>query len=381
MKSSRRLATPLLVMGLVVFLLLGACNKEEPTPTPTPAKAAAKAAPVRVETVKQAPLTFALELTGSVEAGRIAQLASPVEGPVCCVKVREGDSVKGGQVLLNLGHTEGATALVGSLNEDVKKEEDNLTRTRRLVESGAIPGEQLDIATANVTRLRAQLIKAQETTRDYAVRAPWAGMVSKMKVRDGDFVAPRAQLAEIYDPASLVVRLSVPEQEAVGLSLGMPAEVALDAYPGQRFAATITRLYPYLDSRTRSRVAEITLTSSPQLLPGMFARVQVVRETIADAIAVPAYSLVTVSGGAAAFIMQDGKAVRRKLEIGSEVNGRVRVVSGLAPGDKLIVAGQEKLKDGAAVKAVEADGKKIDDGPKPEAIPAPAPAPGQGAHP
>jgi len=369
MKLSRHNTLLLLTAGFALTLLmLGASGKDETTPPAdeksAAAPAAVKMAPVRIETVRAAPLELAIDLTGSVEAGRIAQLASPVEGPVLGVRVREGDRVKSGQILLGMGRTEGATALTDSLREDVKKEEDNLVRTRRLVESGAIPGEQLDIAAANAARVKAQLVKAEETSRDYAIRAPWAGMVSKMKVRDGDFVAPRAPLAEIYDPASLIVRLSVPEREAVGLAMGMQAEIELDAYPGKRFAAHISRLYPYLDNRTHSRVAEITFAESPLLLPGMFARVRVVRETIADAITVPAFSLVTNAGGTAAFVARDGQAVQRKVETGIEVNGRVRIVKGLENGDKLIVAGQEKLKDGAAVKVVESDGRKAAEAPK-----------------
>ncbi|MCK7497484.1 MAG: efflux RND transporter periplasmic adaptor subunit [Comamonadaceae bacterium] len=289
--------------------------------------------------------------------------------------MREGDAVGKGQAVLNLGRREGATALVASLNEDLKKENDNLASTRRLVETGALAGEQLDIAAANAIRVRAQLAKARETTQDYAVVAPWAGVVSKLKVRDGDFVAPRAPLAEIYDPNSLIVRVSVPEQEAAHLALGMKAEVELDAYPGKHFAAGITRLYPYLDNRTRTRTAEFTLTDAPKLLPGMFARAHLVKETIADAISVPAYSLVAAPGGGfAAFVAKDGKALRRKVETGIEADGRVRIVSGLAAGDKLIVAGQEKLKDGAAVKAVEVDGKKAGEATQPATGAAPSQA-------
>lgn len=366
MKSNRNSTRPSLAVGLVLLLALGACSKAEKSAEP--AKAVEKAAPVRVETVKQAPLVLTIALTGSVEAGRIAQLASPAEGPICCTKVREGDAVGKGQAVLNLGRMEGANALVASLREDLKKEEDNLASTRRLVETGALAGEQLDIASASTTRMRAQLTKAQETTRDYAVRAPWAGVVSKVKVRDGDFVAPRAPLAEIYDPNSLIVRVSVPEQEAARLVLGMKAQVEMDAYPGKRFSASISRLYPYLDSRTRTRIAEITVTDVATLLPGMFARAFLVRETLADAITVPAYILVAAPGGAfAAFVVKDGKAARRKLETGIEVDGRVRIVSGLAAGDKLIIGGQEKLKDGAAVKLPETAAGKADDATAPKA--------------
>lgn len=345
----------LIPVGFALLLSISGCAKESKSGETVKEKAV----PVQIETVKKAPLVLTIALTGSVEAGRIAQLASPAEGPVLSVRVREGDQVKRGQVLLTLGRTDGASALVSSLRNDLKKEELNLASTRQLVNSGAIPGEQLDAAVANTSRMRAQLIKAQESTRDYVVSAPWSGVVSKMKVRDGDFVGPRAPLAEIYEPGSLMVQLSLAEQDAAGVKRGMKAHVELDAYPEKRFSGQVTRLYPYLDPKTRTRLAEITLTDGPKLLPGMFARTFLVRETIPDAITIPANSLLTNPGGGfAAFVVQDGKAVRRTLETGAELDGRVRILAGLNDGDKLIVAGQEKLKDGAAVKPPQAGTKK-----------------------
>lgn len=364
----------LLSLGLVLVLAVSGCGKETTPATSSKDNAAEKAVPVRVEIIKKGSLVVTIALTGAVEAGRIAQLASAAEGPVLALGVREGDMVTRGQVLVTLGRTEGAAALVTSLREDLRKEEDNLDRTRRLVESGALAGEQLDIAAANAARLRAQLVKGQESTRDYVVAAPWAGIVSRMKVREGDVVAPRAPLVEIYDPKSLLVRISVPEQEVAGVALGTTATLDLDAYPGKRLSGSVTRLYPYLDSRTRTRVVEIVLVDAPSLLPGMFAHAYLARQTIDGAITVPSHSLVALSGGGSAvFVVQDGKASRRKVETGIEVEGRIHIVAGLSEGDKLIVAGQESLKDGAQVQLPEGGSKSPATAAKP-ATPGDAPA-------
>lgn len=180
-----------------------------------------------------------------------------------------------------------------------------------------------------------------------------------MKVRDGDFVAPRAPLAEVYDPQSLIVRLSVPEQAAAQVAQGAKVKVELDAYPEKHFAGRVVRLYPYLDTRTRTRIVEVSLTDAPTLLPGMFARVNLEQSTIPDAITVPAYSVLAAPGGKSiAFVVQDGKAVRRAVETGVEQDGRVRIVSGLDACDTLIVAGHEKLKDGASVKVADSNSEK-----------------------
>ncbi|MBU3900202.1 MAG: efflux RND transporter periplasmic adaptor subunit [Gammaproteobacteria bacterium] len=355
---------------LALGLALPGCSKTETTAsTPTtpaatvgaastasaPVKAAAKATPVRVETVQSTPWVLRFAVTGSVEATRIAQLSSMAEGPVLSVRVREGDPVKRGQVLLTLGRTQAVSSLAESLREDLRREEDNLARTRRLVDIGALPGEQVDTVAANVTRIRSQLARTQESQSDYVISAPWPGVVSKMIVQEGDVATPRAPLVEIIDPGSLVVRVAVAEAEAAHLRLDVQADVTLDAYPQQTFPARVTRLYPTLDVRTHTRTAELELTKPPLLLTGMFARVSLVRETVPAAITVPSYSLLAAPGGGmAVFVVQDGKALRRKVKIGLEMEGRTLITDGLKPGEMLIVAGQAALKDGAAVQVATA---------------------------
>lgn len=317
------------------------------------AKPAVKAAAVRVETIQPRPMQVGVSVVGSVEAARIAQLSALADGPVLSVKVREGDAVKRGQVLLSLGRSEAVSSLTQSLRQDVAREQDNLARTRRLVEIGALPAEQSDIAAANVTRMQAQLTRNQESLRDYVVTAPWAGVVSKMRVREGDVASPRAPLVELIDPTSLLVRVAVAESDAAQLRLGMPAEVTLDAYPQQTMAAKISRLYPTLDPRTHTRLAELTLLNPPLLLTGMFVRVTLITRTLPDALSVPSYALLSATGGKqAVMLMQDGKAVRQVVKTGIEVAGRTQILSGLQANDTVITAGHETLKDGAAVKLI-----------------------------
>lgn len=353
----------ILTSALLLSLMLPGCSPNETSAPATSAASATaqptvKAVAVQVETVQPRSMGVGVSVVGSVEAARIAQLSALADGPVLAVKVREGDAVKRGQVLLSLGRSEAVASLTQSLRQDVAREEDNLARTRRLVEIGALPGEQSDIAAANVTRLQAQLTRNQESLRDYVVTAPWAGVVSKMRVREGDVASPRAPLVELIDPTSLLVRVAVAEADVAQLRLGMPAEVALDAYPQQPISAKISRLYPTLDPRTHTRLTELTLLESPPLLTGMFARVNIVLHTVPDALTVPSYALLSQTGGGqAVMVMQDGKAVRRTVKTGLEVAGRTQILTGLQPQDLVITAGHEILKDGALVTLVAASDK------------------------
>ena len=313
---------------------------------------------VAAQEVKTMPISRTVELTGSVTATQAARLASPGEGPVQNCRVREGDEVKRGQRLITIGRSGAAAAQVTASAESLKEQAAELNRVKILVQSGAIPGSQLDSARAKFEGARALLAKARESAGDYSVEAPWDGVVSKVLVKDGDFVAPRAPLVEMYDPGSLVIRFAVPEAQSSEVFKGMPVDVHLDAHPNKNFQGKISRVYPDLDTKSRTRTVEAELDYPIALIPGMFARLKLPLQTVADATVVPREAvIVTPNGERIAFIIKDGKALRRKLETGIEGDGRVQIISGLQPGEKVVVAGNEKLRDGMEVKAQGGGGK------------------------
>jgi len=276
-----------------------------------------------------------------------------IRGPV-----REGDEVRRGERILRIGRSGAAAAQVTAAAESLKEQQAELNRVKILVQSGAIPGAQLDSARAKYESAKAQLTKAKESIEDYYIDAPWDGVVSKVLVRDGDFVAPRTPLVEIYDPGSLAIRFAVPETQATEVFKGMPVNVHLDAHPNKDFQGKIVRVYPDLEAKSRTRTVEAVMDYPVALIPGMFARLKLPLQTVAGATVVPREAvLVTPQGERLAFVLKDGKAQRRKVETGIEGDGRVQIISGLKPGEKVIVAGNEKLKDGVKVKVQGGDRK------------------------
>ncbi len=353
----------LIFLGAMYFTHPGYAEEKMPaegqTKTAEAVKAPGKMVPtVKVETVATAELTTTIELTGSVIPTRIAKLASPAEGPVevCAIgdcKVREGDSVKKGQKLFQIGRNKAAEAQLASARQALQEQTAELQRMEQLAEAGAIPGAQVDTVRSHHENAKAQLAKSLESSADYIVTAPWDGIVAKINFIEGEYVAPRAVLGEIFDPQSLVVQFAVPEAKSTEVALGMAVLLELDAYPGKTLQAKISRVFPRLDEKMRTRTVEATLSSSVALIPGMFARIQVILSEIPDAITVPAYSLVvTPDGSFTAFVVENGKAVKRALDIGAEVNGRIQVLNGLKARDQLVISGQEKLKDEATVKVM-----------------------------
>jgi membrane fusion protein (multidrug efflux system) len=277
-----------------------------------------------------------------------------------------------------------AKEAVKELEECTTFARSDLERIQKLVDSGAVPGETVEKAHVTFIKCQTQLVSAKEklsmlqagpTETAIAVQealvqeaaaklavaraklaecvilAPFAGIVTKVHVRPGDLATVRAPLLEMMETSSLVVRFAVPESQASAVRQGVDASVRLDAYPGRTFQAKIARVYPQLDSATRTRTVEGSVTDPPELVPGMFARVSVAVHLVEDAVIVPDSAILTLpSGDKIAFVIVDGKAALRRVTIGIEQDRRVQVTDGIQPGELVVVAGNEDLKDGMEVR-------------------------------
>lgn len=338
-----RLVAPTAVAALGVMLGLTACGKT------APAKPATPPAAVTVETVTPRPFVRFLTVTGTIEPTKVAGLASQAEGPVLGFRVREGERVKAGQELLRIGRQSSAEAAKASAKEELRRQEVEFGRITALVADKAIPGEQLDTARASLQRARAALAQAVQSAGDYSIRAPWSGVISHVHVADGNYVAPRTPLVDLYDPASLVLRFAVPEDQAFALTAGGRVQATFDALPKRDFPLQIIRAYPELDRRLRTRSFEAALPKGTTFAPGMFARIRVVLEEQPSALTVASDAVLGDGDEAFVFVMAGEKAARRPIETGFEQDGRVSVRSGLNAGDRVIIDGIERVKDGAAV--------------------------------
>ncbi len=343
--SSHPLPSLGVVLSFAAALALAGCGKGGAAGKPTPPPPA-----VTVEAVASGPFRSLLAVTGTVEPTVIAGLASPAEGPVVDCRVREGDRVTAGQELLRIGRQLSAEAAQASAREELRRQEQEFRRTEALVAEKAIAGDLLDTARAALERARAALAQAEQAAGDYSIRAPWAGVVSRVRVADGNYVAPRMPLVDLYDPTSLVLRFAVPEDHAFSLAAGGRVQATFDALAGRAFDLAIVRAYPDLDRRLRTRSFEADLPADATFAPGMFARIRAVLQEVPDASTVPVDAVLGGDRARFVFVLVEGKAVRRPVEVGFEQDGRVLIRSGLKAGERVIVGGIERVKDGVAVR-------------------------------
>ncbi len=410
-RRTRGIARAITPFAVLLPLLLAGCGNKAVDTQPQK-----KAPLVTVEPVTSGEITRSLDLTAEVMSIESIQVSSTVEGPIGYLPWREGDRVEAAQKLVEINRemyraevkaAEAALAVAqaklddlnaGTRPEEIDKaresvreaeqsaefERNDAERVAQLVETGALPGEDIEKASVKLTAAEAKLqaarrqldmletgftrtaiavqdavVKeaaaklelAQARLNETIITAPFAGTITKVYVRQGDMAAMKAPLLEMADLSSLVVRCAAPEANASEVRTGMKAQVNLDAMPGKALAAEVVRVFPELDPRMRTRTVELSVQDPAELAPGMFGRVRLIIESVPNAVTVPVQAvMVTPAGLQAAFVAIEGKAAQRKVETGIEEGGRIQIISGLTPGEKVIVSGQEKLKDGAEIR-------------------------------
>jgi membrane fusion protein, multidrug efflux system len=177
------------------------------------------------------------------------------------------------------------------------------------------------------------------------------GVVARVYLDRGANVTPATPVALVVDQRAVVVEGEVPERYAGRATVKQPVRVTVAAYPDKVFEGEISRLSPVVDTATRSTYMEATLDNQGGALrAGMFAKLHLVLARNAAALAVPIEAL--ADEGDALFVVADGKAVQRPVEIGLRTDQYVEIKKGLAAGEAVVTFGLVGLKDGSPVEIV-----------------------------
>ena len=221
--------------------------------------------------------------------------------------------------------------------------------TLRMLKAGATETE-IAVQKSAVEEAAARLALSKAHLSECVISAPFDGVITAVHVRPGDLATPRSPLLEMYAPDSLVIRFSVPEAQASAVRTGLRIKATLDALNGRALDAEITRIYPQLDEAMRTRTVEAKLTERDEIVPHMFARLKLELRRADDAVLVPSEAILTApTGEHYVFVFNQGKAHRRVVELGIEQDKTVQTLSGLEPGQRVVVAGQAALRDGQIV--------------------------------
>lgn len=330
---------------------LGGCGGQAQSQA-VAAPATPRGTPVEVAAVERGELAPVYLATAALEAEREATLLAEMAGEVVSIEVEEGDRVVAGQVLARVDHTRQALELrqIASVADRLAND---VARNEALVERRMISREAYDRARyESDTQVAAVELKRLDLGKT-AIRAPFAGVVTRRFIKDGQWLKREAPAFAIADFTRLQARIDVPERSVALIRPGVPVRFEADAIPGRTFSARIERIAPVVDQASGTVAAVVQVDNADfALRPGLFVRLGVNYERIADAVLVPRAALVEDDGQRHVFVVADGKARKREVRLGLADGERVQVLEGLDAGDQVVVVGQNTLVDGTTVQAL-----------------------------
>ncbi|NLV81702.1 MAG: efflux RND transporter periplasmic adaptor subunit [Synergistaceae bacterium] len=337
---------------------------------------------VKVETiVSNKTIQLSIVQNMSIEAVNRVNLLPRVTGRLDKLHVKRGDSVKTGQILATLEHTqqnaqiEAAVANLASSVADAERAKaemmnakTNLDRYERLVKEGFSTQQQYDsIATtyfsakanynaslAKQRQLSSELNRTRSTRGDYIITSPLNGIVlNDYSLAPGAMISPSTPVMDIADLTQLKATLKIPESKIFIVQEGMFVTLTFDALPKKEFKAKVTKIDQYVDPDTRTSNVEIALNNKDTemiLRPGMFGQASIIEEEKKNAIVVPESAIHERENDFYVWVVINDKAVLRTVKTGIKQNSDVQITEGLKPGEKVIIFGGNNLKNGDSVK-------------------------------
>ncbi len=218
-------------------------------------------------------------------------------------------------------------------------------------------GARTEVKAASLGKLKEmEAILAQEQIRlqNTQIVAPFSGEIVRRNVDSGALVSPSTPLVTLVHLDTLKVLANVIEKDISLVKPGMKAKILTEAYPEKTFEGIIVRMNKALDLATRTLQVEINIPNPGHLLKaGMFARIEVALMEKPDALVVPREAVIEEAGKQSVFVVEGNQALRKPIVMGIEQGGLVEVIEGLKEGDKVVVRGQQSIKDRSTIRVVE----------------------------
>jgi cobalt-zinc-cadmium efflux system membrane fusion protein len=313
---------------------------------------------IKIATVEEVPAATAVSLPGRVsfDEDHTQRVASPIDGRAVGILVKLGDKVKAGQPLVQL-----SSPNVGQVQSEAQKALADLTlseksseRVHKLQAEGAVAEKEVAAAEGDLrkarsdygraqTQLKALGLSASDPAVNASLRALIPGVVVERNVLVGQEVRAdqAAPLLTVSSLDAVWVQADVYEQDLGLVALGDPVAVQVPAYPGEKFAGKVGNIADVIDTTTRTvKVRCVVPNADHRLKPEMFARVEVKSSGKQKVILVPTQAVLADGDRSLVIVATEGNTFRaRRVEVGPESEGKVRVLSGLTPGEKIVTEG------------------------------------------
>lgn len=352
------------VVSLAAVGALGLAGCKKPDASKVALTSGEAGAPVAVETaaVVEQDMPELITLTGSLRAHQESEVAADAAGKVMATFVERGQKIKKGDTVavldargasLSASAASAQSKLAVAQLEQAQRECD---RVKALFQSGSISQAEYDRTTSqcqttewSAAAAAAQQRSAQKLVGDSVIRAPFDGIVGERYVNVGQYVQPPTRVLSLYATDPLRLELTVPEASVGEVKEGLKVAFSVSSFGEERFEGTVKFVSPNVRPSTRDLVVEALVPNEDgKLRPGMFA-VATLQAGAKKLAVVPSSAIQRQETTARVFVVESGRIQERLVQTGGEKDAQTAILAGVKPGEQVVVAPGEGVRDGAQV--------------------------------
>lgn len=304
--------------------------------------------PVEARVVIPQRIENIIKITGAIIANESVELKSEISGKIEKIYFKEGQRVKKGALLLTINDEEIVAQLerlkyTQQLNEEIEY------RQRQLFEKEAISREEYDIALTTLKTTLSDIKEREARIAKHRLTAPFDGIIGLREVSEGSYISPSDLVANIYNINPIKIEFSVPGKYSAMVNKGDFINFKIEASEDQ-FRGVIYAVEPRIDPRTRTLLIRAICRNDHEILiPGQFANIDYILNTIPDALMVPSESIIPELNSHKIFTYKNGLVNQEEVGIGLRTENEVQITQGLHPGDTVISTGILQIRQGMPV--------------------------------
>lgn len=349
--AKRTLFTPI---SIVIFILIALTSYIYfIAPQNEEKKERDQTVPVRVQVAQQSEFRDVIEAPGTAQANESIVVTAQSQELVENIYFEDGDDVEEGQLLVELDSRE-ERARVKELEFRLEEAERQLDRLQNLVREKVASRQALEEQDVLVKQIAAELEVAETRLETMKIKAPFAGRLGVRQISVGSLIRAGEQITTLDDVTPIKVDFNIPELYFASLRQGQTIIARSGVYPGEDFEGQIQTIGSRVDPLTRSILIRAQVNNDDgRLRPGMLLRVNLVR-SVDETMVLPEKALVPIRDQQFVYIVNDeNRAVLTEVTIGRRRPGVVEIISGVELGQKVIIDGIVRLRDGVPVSVLE----------------------------
>ena len=304
--------------------------------------------------IKTGPLTDEFTVTGTLIPDENVDLSFETSGQVVSIMFKDGVHVKKGQLLAKVNDKK-LQAELKRLVSQLKLAKDRVYRQRTLLQHDAVSQEAYEQVNTELATLQADIdiVKAQIELTE--LRAPFDGIIGLRQISVGAYATPQTVVSKLTRIVPLKLEFAVPERYARDIKPGTRLQFTIDGVLNS-FPAKVYAKESAIDMNTHTlTVRALYANPDGRLTPGRYASINLKKQEIKDAIAIPSEAVVPEMGKDKVFLYKSGKAQPVEIKVGLRTEDKVQVIKGLNVGDTLITSGTLQLRTDLPVKLDKVD--------------------------